>query len=132
MNYSLDSNTITELLRKRPKVVANMERAIINGDDIFISSIVYYEVSRWIRFAEHPKQLKNFEELYMNSSHLELDRRAIEQSIDIYNQLRHGRTIEDSDIFIAAIAMVNGCTLVTANEQHFGRIEGLRYVNWRN
>ena len=132
MNYSLDSNTITELLRKRPKVVANMERAIINGDDIFISSIVYYEVSRWIRFAGHPKQLKNFEELYMNSSHLELDRRAIEQSIDIYNQLRHGRTIEDSDIFIAAIAMVNGCTLVTANEQHFGRIEGLRYVNWRN
>ena len=58
--------------------------------------------------------------------------RALDKAAEIYDQLRKGRNVEDSDIFIAAIAMVNGCTLVTANEQHFSRIEGLRYVNWRN
>ena len=38
---------------------------------------------------------------------------------------------EDNDIYIAAIAMANDYTLVTANEKHFSRIEGLTYENWR-
>ncbi len=136
INYSLDTNVFTDILRKDRHVIANMERALKNGAELFIDSIVYYEISRWLRFANHPKQLKEFETLYANNlTHIYFDRndmRVIEKSIEIYNQLRNGRLIEDSDIFIAAIAMVNGCTLVTANEQHFSRIEGLRYVNWRN
>lgn len=132
MDYSLDTNTITDFLHKNRNVIGNMERAMLNDDTIFIDPIVYYEISRWLRFANHPKQLRKFETLYANSPQLEFDQRALEKSIEIYNQLRNGQLIEDNDIFIAAMAMVNGCTLVTANEKHFSRIEGLRYVNWRD
>ena len=95
MNYSLDTNAVTDFLHNDRNVIGNMERAMLNDDTIFIDPIVYYEISR------------------------------------CYNQLRNGRLIEDNDIFIAAMAMVNDCVLVTANEKHFNRIEGLRYVNWR-
>lgn len=49
----------------------------------------------------------------------------------LYEQLHNGRLIEDNDIYIVAISMVNGCTLVTANANHFGRVEDLNFVNWR-
>lgn len=43
---------------------------------------------------------------------------------------RKGLLIEDFDLLIASIAFVNGCILVTNNEQHFDRIEGLITENW--
>lgn len=50
---------------------------------------------------------------------------------DIYADLRRtGRIIEDSDIFIGASALVNNAILVTNNEEHLGRIKGLRIENW--
>ena len=57
---------------------------------------------------------------------------SIEKAIEISVALTKGITIEDNDIYIAAIAMVSNCTLVTANERHFSIINGLKYVNWRN
>ena len=56
---------------------------------------------------------------------------SIEKAIEIYVNLPRGITIEDNDIYIAAIAIVNNCTLVTANDKHFGRIKNLSCVNWR-
>ena len=78
--------------------------------------------------------LKDFKEFYDNAKHLYLDRddlRTIEKAVDIYAQLRKGQNIEDNDIYIAAISMVNDCTLVTSNVKHFSRVEGLNFVNWR-
>ena len=69
--------------------------------------------------------------MYDRMVHLPLDIRAIEKATDIYAELHKGQQIEDNDIYIAAIAIVNGCVLVTDNEKHFSRIPGLQYVNWR-
>ena len=44
--------------------------------------------------------------------------------------LRAGRPIEDMDILIGAHARSLGYTLVTDNEKHMGRIEGLAIENW--
>jgi tRNA(fMet)-specific endonuclease VapC len=44
--------------------------------------------------------------------------------------LRSGTPIEDMDILIGAHARACGFTLVTDNEKHFKRIEGLRTENW--
>jgi tRNA(fMet)-specific endonuclease VapC len=43
---------------------------------------------------------------------------------------RIGRPIGANDMFIAAHALALGCTLVTANEREFSRVEGLRIENW--
>ena len=135
IKYCLDTNVISDLLRGIPNVVANFNRARNNNDTIFVDSIVYYEIVRGLQNPQHKRRLEQFRWLYDRLEHLYFDRdnmRALDKAAEIYDQLRKGRNVEDSDIFIAAIAMVNGCTLVTANEQHFSRIEGLRYVNWRN
>jgi tRNA(fMet)-specific endonuclease VapC len=42
-----------------------------------------------------------------------------------------GRPMPYADGQIAAIAMVNGLTLVTANVRDFRRVDGLRVEDWR-
>ena len=46
------------------------------------------------------------------------------------NLKARGEIINDSDLFIASIAISKGYTLVTNNEKHFARIEGLKIENW--
>lgn len=45
---------------------------------------------------------------------------------------KEGKIIDDADLFIAACALTNNLTLVTNNEKHFSRIEGLKLENWVN
>ena len=133
-NYCLDSNVVSDILRKQPDIMEHLVKALDNGDKLFISSIVYYEIVRGLKAAGKTRMLKDFQELYEKLNHLYLDQEdltTIKKAIDIYIQLRKGQNIEDNDIYIAAISIVNGCTLVTANTRHFGRVEGLNFVNWR-
>ncbi len=44
---------------------------------------------------------------------------------------RVGRTLDDADLLIGAIALASKGTLVTNNTSHFDRIPGLRIDNWR-
>lgn len=43
---------------------------------------------------------------------------------------RQGNLIPDFDLLIGAITISNNLTLVTNNEKHFRRIEGIRLENW--
>ena len=133
-NYCLDSNVVSDILRGEPEVIKNLKAALDNNDNLFISSIVYYEVTRGLKAAGKTRKLKDFKEFHANAKHLNLDSddlTTIKKAADIYVQLHNGQLIEDNDIYIAAISIVNGCTLVTSNTRHFGRVEGLNFVNWR-
>ena len=134
-NYCLDSNVVSDILRGNSAVMHHFEAAEKNHDELFIPSIVYYEIVRGLRAASKIRKLTAFQFLYDTVKPLYLDQddlTTIEKAIEIYLQLHKGQMIEDNDIYIAAIAMVNNCTLVTANVRHFSRVEGLRFVNWRN
>lgn len=41
-----------------------------------------------------------------------------------------GTRLDDFDLIIAAIALAHNLTLVTNNEKHFARIDGLKLQNW--
>ena len=41
-----------------------------------------------------------------------------------------GQIVADADLFIAAIALSRGATLVTGNRKHYERIPGLLVENW--
>jgi tRNA(fMet)-specific endonuclease VapC len=43
---------------------------------------------------------------------------------------RSGRKIEDPDLLIAATALVHGCTLISGNRKHFGRVPEIRLETW--
>ncbi|OEU64740.1 MAG: hypothetical protein BBJ57_10990 [Desulfobacterales bacterium PC51MH44] len=42
-----------------------------------------------------------------------------------------GKLIDDFDIAIAAIAISHKCCVITANMDHFRRINGLKSKNWK-
>ncbi len=132
--YSLDSNAVSDILRGREDVLRRMRDAVRSGHEVAICSIVYYEVERGLKAAGSSRKLREFYRFYESFPHLYLDREsmaAIDKSSDIYAVLHKGRQIEDNDIYIAAIAMMNRCVLVTDNAKHFSRIDGLRTENWR-
>jgi tRNA(fMet)-specific endonuclease VapC len=43
---------------------------------------------------------------------------------------KNGETIDDFDLQIGSTALVNNMILVTNNEKHFSRIDGLEIENW--
>ncbi len=131
-DYCLDSNVVSDILRGDSVVIDHMEVAKQNNDTLFIPSIVYYEIVRGLKAAGKKNKFLAFQLFYDEAEHLSLDTEAIDKAVEIYVKLHNGQMIEDNDIYIAAIAMVNGCTLVTSNVRHFSRVEGLKFVNWRD
>ena len=134
IKYCLDTNVISDFMHRNESVVKKIEAAFRDGTPMFIPTIAYYEIVRGLKSAGKTRQLREFHALYKNFGHLFFDRdsyEVIEKATEIYVQLHRGLQIEDSDIFIAATALVNDCTLVTANVRHFERIAGLKLTNWR-
>jgi len=61
-----------------------------------------------------------------------LTEEVVDRAAEIYGSLRRrGRPISDGDVLIAATALLHDLVLITGNEEHFQRIEGLRFLNWR-
>ena len=131
MSYLLDTNVVIDILRNDRIVEKRYRLETLKRSNIFTCPIVYYEVVRGFKIVRAARRLKDFLNLCEKWIMLPFDMRVTEKAIDIYAQLHKGQMIEDNDIYIAAIAMVNNCTLVTANVRHFSRVEGLRFVNWR-
>ena len=130
MSYLLDTNVVIDILRNNETVVKRYQLETLKRSEIFICPIVYYEVVRGFKIVSASKRLKEFLDLCEGWKMLPFDMHATEKAVDIYKQT-HKQLIEDNDIYIAAISMANDCTLVTANVNHFGRVEGLNFVNWR-
>lgn len=131
MRYLLDTNVVIDILRDNKDVARRYQLETLKRSRIFICPIVYYEVVRGFKIGGATKKFETFLQLYRNWRLLTFDEDVAKKSVDIYEQLHKGELIEDNDIYIAAVAIVNGCTLVTANTNHFGRVEGLSFVNWR-
>ncbi|MBR3747162.1 MAG: DUF4411 family protein [Selenomonadaceae bacterium] len=134
IKYCLDTNVISDFMHGNITVAKKLNAAYTNGNPIFIPTIVYYEIVRGLKAAGQTRRLKEFLALYKNFPHPFFDRdtyEVIEKAADIYSQLHKDRQIEDNDVFIAAMALVNDCTLVTGNVRHFERVDNLKLINWR-
>ena len=131
LNYCLDSNAVSDFLNSNEKVTRNLLQALKNGDTFSIPAVVYYEVVRGLVTCKKYAKLRIFNSLYETATPLSMDEKVAKKAVEIYVKLHKGKLIEDNDIYIAAISIVNDCTLVTANTRHFERVEGLNFVNWR-
>ena len=59
--YALDTNIISFYLRGNAIVIANVEKAINDGNSIVIPPLVYYEVKRGLMLINATKKLEEFE-----------------------------------------------------------------------
>ena len=131
MLYMLDTNIVSYLLERDEVVVENFDKAFMQND-FAISNIVYYEIQRGIFCRQSKKLQHDFEIFCKYIPVIPLTNADFMRAAKIYADLRKcGKLIEDADIFIGASAIENNAVLVTNNEEHLARIDGLRIENWK-
>ena len=94
------------------------------------SIITRYEILRGLKARRATQQQAAFDRFCAANTILPLSDTIVVQATEIYADLyQRGELIGDADILIAATAIVDGRGLVTNNERHFERIEGLNIDN---
>jgi tRNA(fMet)-specific endonuclease VapC len=62
---------------------------------------------------------------------LPLTQKSVTLSANYYASLRRdGTPVDDIDLLIAGTAVANNLVLITHNQRHFSRIEGLEWQDW--
>lgn len=124
--YLLDSSVIIDCIKGKQPAIDLIES--LNGE-LYSSYIclaeLYEGILRSLQPEEKESGLKTFFE-GLNAV-FGLDEQVAKKFAQIRVDLKkRGNIIEDIDIFIAATCLVNGLTLVTYNQKHFSRIQGLK------
>ena len=133
MNRALiDTHILTYYFKGDIIVIENFQKYLTQYDIIEISLITYYEIMSGLLHKNAHKQLEIFNDFVTENIVIALTEESCKISSEIYSKLRiKGELIDDIDLLIAGVAIENEMTLVTNNENHFGRIPGLKIENWK-
>lgn len=133
MTYLLDSNVWVVLLRKKSLSVANRFRAMAATGDLRVRAIVVAELRYGaLRGAKPAANRADVDALLAPFPNLPFDAAAADHFALIRVHLESlGLVIGSYDMQIAAIALANGCTLVTHNTAEFSRVPGLVIEDWQ-
>lgn len=133
MKYLFDTDTITNLLKKRPSLKLVKEIKKLTLSQQFISSITVLEIVYGAYKSKQPQyHIDNLEKLLMpNVNVLNFDSKAAYVCGKLQSELdSQGIPLYLADIQIASIAIANQLILVTGNIKHFERIKKLKLENW--
>lgn len=131
MTYLLDSNVCIQYLRGRNALV-RQRLAAKPLHEIRLCSVVKAELYIGALRSSHPTANRSKVDTFAGPyTSLPFD----DASADVHAQIRRhlesfGMSIGPHDLQIAAIALVNGCTLVTHNTSEFSRVPGLPLEDW--
>jgi len=133
MTYVLDTNIITAIMRGNKKVKEIAQKAILEGKEIFINAISYYEIKRGLLAKNATVQLNKFDLLCKEFGLVLLDTQDVfDRASEIYANLKQrGQLIEDADILIASVVTFRNFILVS-DDTDFDRIQGIKLENWLN
>jgi len=128
----IDTDILSYYFKGDSDVVRNFSKYLDQYDLIEISLVTYYEITSGLLAKNALKQLAVFEDFVTENIVLPLTEKSVKISAELYSTLRQsGNTLDDIDLLIAGVAIENEMTLVTNNENHFGRIPGLKIENWK-
>ena len=131
--YLLDTNILSELIKRHPNSHVLSRLGSKPAHTLFTSSICIME----LRFGSALRE--DFEtfwqrivkEVISRVNIIPIGEKEALATGDILADLRKsGNIIGLEDVLIAASAMTNQYTVVTANTRHFSRIKGLQVENW--
>ncbi len=134
MSYLLDTNVCIFLLEgAEGQVRSRYDEVRLEGDALFISSVVLFELHYGVQRSAYP---------FANLQRL---RRFLHEGIEVLPFLgpdamaaaeirvaleRRKEPIGPYDTLIAGQALARGCTVVTANLREFARVDGLKWEDW--
>jgi predicted nucleic acid-binding protein len=132
----LDSDTLSELSRGHPRVVARTRAYLERHGRLTTTAVTVFERLRGYRAAlaagkPFEAQLRSFESLVACSRVLPLDAAAASLAASIWGVLDRRDRRSLGDILIAAITSVHGLTLATRNQRDFSTVAALPFVRLR-
>ncbi len=127
----IDTDILSMFFRGNPNVITQFQAYLAEHRTITFSIITYYEILSGLQYRDAQKQMSSFLEFAAQNTILPLTEQTIAISANIYARYRKlGTPVDDIDILIAGVAIANSLVLVTHNQRHFGRIEGLKIADW--
>ena len=129
--FVLDTNIISFYIRQNEQIIEKVRNTILEGHEVIISPIAYYEVKRGLLVIKAEKRLKEFTALCRILGIGQLDNSILDYAAEIYRELRDKKqAVEDADILTAAFCKSHDFSLITNNVKHFENISGLSYSDW--
>jgi tRNA(fMet)-specific endonuclease VapC len=131
--YLLDTNIISELVRRKPSSHLVHKLARHDSASLFTSVICIAELRRGVALRTDRELFwKRLEREILD--HLQVLPYKMPEALltgDLYaSQQRAGTLIGLPDLMISATALVNDLVIVTANTRHFSRVPELAVENW--
>ncbi len=131
--YLLDTNILSELIKRKPNAHLLARLGSEPAHTLFTSCICIMELRFGSALREDFEKFwqKITKEIIYRVNILPIGEKEVLVAGDILAELRKtGQNIGLEDVLIAASAVSNQFTVVTANIRHFARITGLRVENW--
>jgi len=131
--YLVDTNILSELIKRHPKPHVLARLGSKPAHTLFTSSICIMELRFGSALRDDFEKFwqKITKEIISRINIIPIGEREAMAAGDILADLRKsGQTIGLEDVLIAASAITNQFTVVTANIRHFSRIAGLQIENW--
>ena len=130
MIYCLDTDIVIEYFRGSEPIKRKIE-SLTEGDSVGLTWLTFYEFFKGIFISGKLDEEKFLEGLAKTCIILEESYETARIGGGIYATLKKsGNLINDADILIASIVKSHNAVLVTNNEEHFSRIDGLNIENW--
>ena len=129
--YLLDTDISSYIIRKRPESVRARFREV-EGAQLCLSAVSEAELLYGVKARGSPRALAAMVADFLRRlTVLDWSRAAAQHYADIRAKLdAAGTPIGNMDLLIAAHARSARAVLVTNNERHFRRVEGLKVENW--
>jgi tRNA(fMet)-specific endonuclease VapC len=131
--YLLDTNILSELLKKRPNQKLQKRLADVSPEALVTSGICVMELRYGaLRVRDGDVLWARIKEVILAKLRIMgFGFKEAVQAGEILHELHSvGKPIGIEDIMIGSIALSNGLTVVTGNIKHFSRIPGLQVENW--
>jgi tRNA(fMet)-specific endonuclease VapC len=131
--YLFDTDTITNIFKKRPSKNLFKKLKKLDRSKQFISTITIYEIIYGAFKSPQPEyHTGKLEQILLPSVNIVgFDIKSSYICGKLHAELEQkGQSLSLADLQIASIAIANGLILVTGNTKHFERIKVLKVENW--
>ena len=128
--FALDTNAISQILRRNTVALARLQEATDNDDDLYMCPVVFYELSRGLRYRGANRQVDELNTFARALQWIDYDAAMWTDAAAMWaDQRRRGRVHDDADLLIAAFTRRLGAPLVTNNTADFADL-GVPLVDW--
>lgn len=126
----IDSDILIYFLKGDRNVVNELLK--LPADELYTTRINYTELLYGAyNSTKIEENLTKFIDFLEKFTILEFDEKSSEIFAKTKAKLKKdGTIIADMDLMIASIAMANNHELVTNNQKHFSRVQGLKLIQW--